>query len=125
METRLYDIADSGLYLDGTFHPWNEIHEISIYACSTNATITYERHEVLICVFLKPKPRDFGRKILSFYDFYCPLNQKKFAIIDYSDAICTELLDKYPGTIYDCRLEQSILLFKDDIVHINLKTGDG
>lgn len=110
-EKRKYAISEEGLSLNDkqkNFYPWEEIHEIGIYAFDANAA--RDRYDIVICLFLAPRPDDFLSKILTNPFMYAQRNQERFIIIDYSESTHKELSAAYRNKINDFRKKQNCAL---------------
>lgn len=87
----------------GQIHPWSEVGEISIIIFgATSGKMVYETE---VCISRQPLTKKDLRRLCGSY-VYGISNQKRFFLIDYSEALLKEIQDLSGLPVIDHRPEQ-------------------
>ena len=87
----------------GQIHPWSEVGEISIIIFgATSGKMVYETE---VCISRQPLTKKDLRRLCGSY-VYGISNQKRFLLLDYSEALLQEIQDLSGLPIIDHRPEQ-------------------
>lgn len=86
-ENRKYAASEKGISFTNGFNgvrmiPWSEVKEISM--CAFESTASLEAYHTVYCIFLKPIPQEFGKRLLHSY-VYAIKNLNWLIVIDFNE----------------------------------------